>query len=92
MEIVCVDVDTSSDYYNDGDCRCIDNIGYENIFRKEVTPAEMHDMIQDDGDEFYVWHNGEKTEVEAENRGNTKYVRTEPNSTKDDNLLHQDSC
>ena len=92
-EVVCVDIDTSSSYYGDGDCRCIKQIGYvitgDTLFQR--SPAEVHDKIED-GEDFYVEHNGEKTDLIPAERGGTKYVRTEPNRTDSDNLLEQDSC
>lgn len=93
FEVVCVDVDSSSAYYGNGDCRCITNIGYEvGDLQFSATPERIHDKIEDDNKDFYVWHNGNKTDVIAAERSGTKYVRTEPNYTDDDNLLHQDSC
>lgn len=88
--VKCVNTDDDPD-----DCRDITTIG---IPRKgggtnTYTPERIHDRIEDNGDEFYVKHNGNKTDVDpvTESDG-TKYVRTEANDTKDDNLLKQDSC
>lgn len=89
FEVVCVNKDSSSRY---NDCRCITQIGYEvlgSVYKK--TPEEVHDKIKD-GKDFYVEYNGKRTDLVAAERGSTKYVRTEPNDTKNDNLLKQDSC
>lgn len=86
---MCVDIDDGSEY---DDCRCIETIGYQYTDTVwESTPEEVHEKIKD-GKTFYVKHEGEKTELEAAEREGTKYVRSEPNDTKDDNLLKQDSC
>lgn len=89
--VKCVIVDDASAYE---DCRCISKIGIPkkgggtNLY----TPARIHDRIVEEGDEFYVEHNGEQTYLQAVERQGTKYVRTEANDTKDDNLLKQPPC
>jgi hypothetical protein len=89
--IGCVTIDQSSDY---DDCRCIEVIGIptKQGGTNTYTPAEIYDRIEDEGDRFYVEEDGSKTYLEAVKRGSTKYVRTESNDTKDDNLLNQPSC
>lgn len=90
-EIICVDVDQNSEY---DDCRCIERIGFpaesEGIATR--TPAEVYDMIEEDGHTIFVEHEGSETEVIADTHGDTKYVRSSPNDTEDDNLLEQPSC
>jgi len=89
-EIKCVDIDKNSDF---NDCRCIKWVG---VSEKEgetnkYSPAQMYDKIGK-GEEFFVWNNEKRTYLEKAEREGTKYVRTEQNDTKDDNLLKQSSC
>lgn len=79
---------------NPSDCKDIDYIGFpaENGGIATRTPAQVYDMIEDGGYSVYVEHNGTKTDVQAVKDGATKYVRSELNDTKDDNLLKQQSC
>lgn len=91
-KVKCVTIDESSSY---DDCRCIESIGIPahgggtNTYR----PARIYDRIEEGGEEFYVEaDDGTATYLEAVKRGATKYVRTEANDTKDDNLLQQPSC
>lgn len=89
FEVICATTDESSEY---DDCRCITEIGYEvgDLTRKQ-TPARIHDKIKG-GTDFYVEYRSSKTYlVPVENDG-TKYVRTEPNDTKQDNLLKIGDC
>lgn len=88
--VECVNVDESSEY---DDCRCITTIGIPSKSGGVNTynPARIHDRIEDEGDTFYIQHSG-KTHLEARKREGTKYVRTENNDTKQDNLLKQPSC
>lgn len=89
LEVTCVTTDRGSDY---DDCRCIETIGYEVLgSTTQKTPAEMHDKINS-GTDFYVKENGSKAYLEAAERNGTKYVRTESNDTRRDNLLQQPSC
>ncbi|WP_080509711.1 DUF3892 domain-containing protein [Haloarcula japonica] len=85
----CVNVDT-----NPQDCRDIETIGFDAEEGRIATrtPAQVYDLIEKEGYNVVVEHNGERTDVNAVKRGTTKYVRSEPNDTKNDNLLKQDSC
>jgi hypothetical protein len=56
------------------------------------TPEQIHDKIEEEDREFYILENGERTYLEAKERLGTKYVRTRPNDTEEDNLLSQGSC
>lgn len=90
-EVKCVTKESNSDY---SDCRSIAEIGFPgksvDIARK--TPSEVYDMI-DGGNMVVVNHRGRETEVrKAKTEEGTKYVRTEPNDTEEDNLLKQDAC
>ncbi|MCH8945356.1 MAG: DUF3892 domain-containing protein [Nanoarchaeota archaeon] len=89
-EIKCVDLDENSDFK---DCRCIKLIGISNTSggTNKYTPAQMYERIKN-GEEFYVSNNNQKTDLIAVEREGTKYVRTEPNDTENDNLLKQNSC
>lgn len=89
--VECVTTDDSSDY---DDCRCITEIGIPSKSGgvNTYSPARIHDRIVEDNEEFFVKHGGEKTYLDPAEREGTKYVRTEPNDTPDDNLLKQDDC
>lgn len=89
-EIKCVDIDEDS--YCD-DCRSIKHLGIERDGggTNKYTPAQIHDKINN-GEEFYIFNNNQKTNLIAVERERTKYVRTEMNDTKNDNLLKQSSC
>lgn len=79
---------------NPTDCKDIKTIGFpaEGGGTATRTPAQVYDMIEEKGYSVYVEHSGTKTDVQAVKDGTTKYVRSEPNDTKDDNLLKQSSC
>lgn len=83
-------METNPDYE---DCRGIAEIGFPGERSDTVTrtPAQVYDMI-DNGDTVVVEHEGDETRVRRAKHEETKYVRTEPNDTKEDNLLKQESC
>ncbi|WP_423745121.1 DUF3892 domain-containing protein [Haladaptatus sp. SPP-AMP-3] len=88
-EVTCVTKDTGSSY---DDCRCIKRIGYKiGSSSYSGTPSKIHDDINN-GKSYYVTNNGTRTDLIAAKHGLTKYVRTEPNDTPNDNLLKQPSC
>ncbi|MHC3379394.1 DUF3892 domain-containing protein [Haloarcula sp. H-GB5] len=89
--IECVNIDDSSPH---NDCRCITTIGIPSQSGgiNTYTPERIHDRIEDEGDEFVVEYQGSRTEVIAVTDGTTKYVRTEPNDTQNDNLLNLQRC
>ncbi|WP_135825329.1 DUF3892 domain-containing protein [Halorussus ruber] len=92
FEVVCVDIDRSSPYAGNGDCRCIERIGYKvGDTTSHGSPEQIYEKIEERDRTFYVEYLGDQTDLIAEERGGTKYVRTEPNYTDDDNLLHQSS-
>lgn len=88
--IKCVDIDKGSKHK---DCRKIKFLGIpvEGGGVNRYTPAQMYDRISKE-EEFYVLKNGSKVYLVKVEREGTKYVRTEPNDTENDNLLQQDSC
>lgn len=90
-QVSCVTIDENSEY---DDCRCIEQIGFpaEEGGTATRTPAQVYDMIEEDGHTVVVEHGGTETTVIGATHGSTKYVRTEPNDTEDDNLLKQPSC
>lgn len=90
-EVKCVEIDQGSQH---DDCRCIEQVGFpaEGGGTATRTPAHVYDMIEEDGDTVIVEHQGDQTEVVGATHGTTKYVRTEPNDTEEDNLLKQPSC
>jgi hypothetical protein len=89
--VKCVNIDDNSEY---SDCRCIDSIGFpgENVDTVTRTPAQVYDWVENDGHKVIVKHEGDETEVHGSTYNNTKYVKTEPNDTEEDNLLKQPSC
>ncbi|AUV84473.1 hypothetical protein C2R22_23285 (plasmid) [Salinigranum rubrum] len=89
--VECVNTSDSSDY---DDCRCITTIGIPSKGggTNTYTPERIHDRIEDEDEEFYVEYQGSRTYLDAVQDGSTKYVRTEPNDTPQDNLLKQPSC
>jgi len=89
--IECVNTDDSSIH---NDCRCITTIGIPNEAggTNTYSPERIHDRIENEGEEFYVEYQGTRTDVIAVTDGTTKYVRTEPNDTPNDNLLNLGSC
>lgn len=89
--VECVTIDDSSEY---DDCRCIELIGIPSKSggTNTYTPARIHDRIEDEGHSFFVEENGNRAYLDAVEREGTKYVRTEPNDTEDDNLLQQSTC
>lgn len=90
-KVKCIIKNDESDY---NDCRCIKQIGIpaKGGGTNKYTPKQIHDRIKEEGDEFFVEHEGEKTYLRAVEREGTKYVRTEPNDTPEDNLLKQPEC
>lgn len=89
-EVICATTDPSGP----NDCRCITEIGYQYSTRENEytkSPEEVHDDLEN-GEDYFVEHNRQKTDLEPASRGSTKYVRTEQNDTKDDNLLKLDDC
>lgn len=86
-EVVCVDTDDSSQY---DDCRCITRIGLDDggWSTEYVTPGEAYDLVERRNKTIVV----DGTTVEGNIRNGTKYVRSQPNDSKDDNLLQQDGC
>lgn len=89
LEVRCVNTE-----HNPQDCRDIETIGFdaENGGIATRTPAQVYDLVENEGYRVVVEHLGTRTDVNAVKRGATKYVRSEPNDTKQDNLLKQDSC
>ena len=79
---------------NPRDCRDIKSIGIPGKYKDVVTkkPEEMYDLIENEGRDVVVEHNGIRTDVNGVKRGTTKYVRSKPNDTKDDNLLKPPIC
>ncbi|MCH7850774.1 MAG: DUF3892 domain-containing protein [Nanoarchaeota archaeon] len=88
--IKCVDKNQNSNFK---DCRCIISIGVsaKDGGTNQYTPSKIHDRINS-GEKFYVLNNNQETYLIAVEREGTKYVRTEPNDTENDNLLKQSSC
>lgn len=89
-EIVCVDTDPNGP----NDCRCITRIGYASTSggTNYRSREQAHDDIKERGIKYYVLHDGSRSYAEARTRGGTKYIRTAPTDTKEDNLLKQPSC
>lgn len=89
--VQCVNIDQGAQY---DDCRCIKSIGFptESGGITTRTPAQVYDLVENEGHKVVVEENRTETEVHGATHGKTKYVRTEPNDTKRDNLLQQSSC
>lgn len=89
--VECVVTDDSSEY---NDCRSIITIGIPSKSGgvNTYTPEEIYNRIVQDDEEFVVKHEGSRTSLVPVEDGETKYVRTEPNDTKEDNLLKQPNC
>lgn len=60
--------------------------------RCDKDPCRVYDWVENDGHAVRVGHNASETEGHGTTQGTTKYVRTEPNETKEDNLSKQPSC
>ena len=90
-QVICV-TKKSTDGYSSGDCRVIDEIGYifGNTLRR-YRKSTIHDSIER-GNRYYVKNGSTETDLIADERNGTKYVRTEPNYTDSDNLLELSSC
>lgn len=90
-EVECVTVDYDSPHE---DCRAIETVGFEavdgGLTRK--TPAEVHRLIAEAGEEVYVVYHGERTPVQAASDGDALYVRAAAEDTPEDPLLKQPSC
>lgn len=89
--VKCIVEDNASQY---NDCRGIDQIGFpaEEGGIAYRTPPQVYDIVEKQGDTVVVQHEGSETEVHGATYNGTKYVKTEPNNTTDDNLLKQPSC
>jgi len=89
LEVQCVTKESDPDY---SDCRSIESIGLpgRDVAVVTKTPPEVHKLLNDR--DIYVEHDGERTPLMQAERQGYKYVKTQSNDTKDDNLLKQDSC
>ena len=89
-KVVCVEIDSKCGYR---DCRKIKLIGILTDSRgvNKYTPEKIYEWIKD-GDKFFIENNGERTFLIKAEREGTKYVRTLPNDTEEDNLLELGSC
>lgn len=89
--VKCITMESNPDYE---DCRGIETIGFpgQDTPTAERTPAQVYDMIEEEDVKVVVEHEGEETEVVQATYEGTKYVRTEPNDTPEDNLLKQPEC
>jgi hypothetical protein len=76
------------------DCRCIEEIGFNTKGGAITTrtPAEVHDMIVEDGHEIVVTYKGDQWRLDAVERDGTKYVRAAETDTSDDTLMKKPSC
>lgn len=85
-ETVSCIVKGDSDKYSD--CRCVTEIQTN---RKTYSREQAHRAV-DNGRTIWVEGSDSRAKLRAAEREGTKYVRTERNDTKDDNLLKQREC
>jgi hypothetical protein len=90
-EVACVSMDYDADV---DDCRCIEEIGFTTRSGSITTrtPAEVHEMIAEDGKVIVVSYRGERFQLAAVERDGERYVRTADSDTGEDTLLKQPSC
>lgn len=90
-EVKCVNIDYGSQF---DDCRSIEQIGFpaEDGVTATRTPAQVYEMVEEEGHRVVVGYRGSQTLVVGATDGTTKYVRTEPVDTEEDTLLKQPSC
>lgn len=89
-EVIC----TTKDPSGPNDCRCIEKLGVELTTVNSTiskTPEEVHNDIKE-GKDYHVKYQGSRTELRPAERGGTKYGRTDPNDTVNDNLLQIRDC
>jgi len=88
--IKCVEINNACEFK---DCRKIKLIGVlaQGGGVNKYPPARIYERIND-GEEFFILNGPKKTFLIKAEREGTKYVRTEPNDTEDDNLLKQSAC
>lgn len=73
------------------DCRCISKLGL--LGGTEITRHRAWEMASADEKALYIRHDGKRHYLRAvESARGTKYVRTEPTDSPDDNLLELPEC
>lgn len=72
------------------DCRCIEKLGFGHAKLQKTREEVWRDVKN--GEKYFVQKDGSRSSLIAVEREGTKYVRTEPNDTRDDNLLKLPSC
>ena len=89
-EVKCVLSEYGSQF---DDCHCIEQIGFpaEDGVTATRTPAQGTRWSKR-GHTVIVGYRGSQREVVGVTDGSTKYVRTEPDDTEEDDLLKQPSC
>jgi len=90
-EVACVSMDYDAEH---DDCRCIQEIGFTTRSGSITTrtPAEVHEMIAEDGMVLVVTYKGDRFQLEAVERDGERYVRSADEDTSDDTLLKKPSC
>lgn len=70
------------------DCRCVDRLGYvdEDGNKGERRASQAYFDIKGD-DTYYIDDDGERHELEAATKFNTRYVRALPHDDPEDPLL-----
>lgn len=71
------------------DCRCITEIRTD---AARYTRLEAHNRVKISPGSIYVEGGGSKANLVPAEREGLKYVRTAPNDTTADNLLHAKDC
>jgi len=72
------------------DCRCITEIQVDGW--KKYTRSEAHDKVKASPGSIVVEGGGQTVDLLPAEREGTKYVRTRPDDTKEDNLLKVKTC
>lgn len=90
-EVLCATVDRESPY---DDYRSITEIGYDvGDLRFTKTPERMYEKVEEKNQDFYVENGNDRAYLEGvEEDDGTKYVRTEADSTTENNLLSLEGC
>jgi hypothetical protein len=90
-KVACVSMDYDAEH---DDCRSIEEIGFNSKGGAITTrtPAEVYDMIVEDGHTIVLTYKGDRWQLQPVERGGRRYVRAAETDTSDDTLLKKPSC